>query len=92
MSAEEALEFEASVPDASMYFDPNFLPGRHTVWTKKQILDYHIPSIDGKIPTFMSRYGQQHTLRPYQLTTKCLFGHFLRSGMTFRFWSPAEIA
>jgi site-specific DNA-cytosine methylase len=92
MSAEEALEFEPSVPVASMYFDPNFLPGRHTVWTKKQILDYRIPSIDGKIPTFMSRYGQQHTFRPYQLTTKGLFGHFLRSGMTFRFWSPAEIA
>ena len=92
MSASESFEYEPSVPVAAMYFDPNFLPGQHRVWTKKQILDFRIPGIDGKLPTFMSRYGQQHMLRPYQLTTKGLSGHFLRSGTSFRFWSPCEIA
>ena len=92
MSASESFEYEPSVPVAAMYFDPNFLPGQHRVWTKKQILDFRIPGIDGKLPTFMSRYGQQHMLRPYQLTTKGLSGHFLRSGTSFGFWSPCEIA
>lgn len=40
----------------------------------------------------MARYGQQHRLRPYQLTNRGLFGHFVRSGTSFRFWSPSEIA
>eukprot|EP00435_Cladocopium_sp_Y103_P054554 s48_g17.t1 len=92
MPASEALEFEPSVPEASVYFDPNFMPGRHKVWTKRQILEFRIPSLDGKLPTFMSKYGQQHTLRPHLLSSRGLFGHFLRSGVSFRYWSPGEIA
>ena len=92
MTASESLQFEPSVAEATMYFASDFMPGTHRIWSKKQILDYRIPSLDGKIPTFMARYGQQHLLRPYQLSNRGLFGHFLRSGTSFRFWSPYEIA
>eukprot|EP00435_Cladocopium_sp_Y103_P067838 s63_g30.t1 len=92
MTNQDCTQFEPSVQDASRYFQSDFMPGQLKQWTKKQILDYRIPSLDGKQPTFMAKYGHQHELRPYQLNSKGLFGHFLRQGIAFRFWSPIEIA
>ena len=92
LNSTECAEFEPTVAEASMYFDCNFMPGRHKCWTKKRILDYRIPTVDQKLPTFLARYGQQHKLRPYQLSNRGLFGHFIRQGTSFRFWTPVEIA
>eukprot|EP00435_Cladocopium_sp_Y103_P033469 s1134_g8.t1 len=91
LSNQECREFEPTIAQAAFYFDANFMPGITKVWTHKDILKYRIPSLDGKLPTFLHLYGQQHSLRPYRLTTMGLFGHFVRQGIAFRFYSPIEI-
>lgn len=91
LSNQECHEFEPSVEHAAMYFDQTYMPGTLRVWSYKDILKYRIPSLDGKLPTFLHLYGQQHTLRPYRLTNMGLLGHFLRQGIAFRFFAPHEI-
>ena len=38
----------------------------------------------------MHAYGAQHELAPYLLGTNGLFGHCVRQGPAFRFWTPCE--
>ena len=90
LSHQQCREFEPTVQQAAFYFDANFMPGATKVWTYKDILKYRIPSLEGKLPTFLHLYGQQHSLRPHRLTTMGLFGHFVRQGIAFRFFAPIE--
>lgn len=87
---EERQLFEPSHQVASRYFDPSLMPGKLKTWTKADILDARIPTSDMKVPTFMHAYGAQHELAPYLLGTNGLFGHFVRQGPAFRFWTPSE--
>ena len=91
LNNQQCAEFEPSVQQATFYFDQMFMPGITKIWKYADILKYRIPSLDDTLPTFMHLYGQQHSLRPHRLTTMGLFGHFLRQGIAFRFFSPVEI-
>ena len=90
LDSEERQLFEPSYQVAERYFDPLLMPGKLKTWTKADILDARIPTCDMKIPTFMHAYGAQHELAPYLLGTNGLFGHFVRQGPAFRFWTPCE--
>lgn len=87
---QERIQFEPSYQVAERYFDPLLMPGKLKNWTKSEILDARVPTCDMKVPTFMHAYGAQHELAPYLLGTNGLFGHFVRQGPAFRFWTPCE--
>ena len=87
---DERVQFEPSFKVAERYFDPLLMPGKLRNWTKTDILNARVPSSDQKVPTFMHAYGAQHELAPYLLGTNGLFGHFVRQGPAFRFWTPYE--
>ena len=92
LSQAEAQEFIPSSTDAALYFDHDLLPGRKSIWTKSEVINYRIPPADSTLPTFMAAYGGQHKIKLHLLQSHGLFGFFRRQGAVFRFWSPSEIS
>ena len=92
LSETDAKEFTPSTMDAAKYFDHDLLPGRKSIWTKLEVINYRIPPADSTLPTFMAAYGEQHNIKLHLLQSHGLFGFFRRQGAVFRFWSPAEIS
>lgn len=88
----ELGEFEPTVQDANRYFDPKYTPGPSREWAKTQILKARIPSLDHKLPTIMATYGRHHLLSDNQMGGKGMYGHFVRTGPAFRYWTPPEVA
>ena len=87
----ELVQFQPTAKQAALYFDATLIPGPLKAHTTAEILARRLPSLDGKLPTFMAAYGEQHNIAPYRLNSHGLFGHFRRQALTFRFWTPYEI-
>eukprot|EP00438_Fugacium_kawagutii_P026604 Skav213730 [mRNA] locus=scaffold2563:259738:264541:- [translate_table: standard] len=92
LTRQQSKQFEPTVEQAAKYFQECYMPTKSRSWTHAQILAYRVPSQDQKIPTFLHQYGGQHDLPEASLRSKGLLGHFLRSGVAFRFFASHEIA
>ena len=88
----EAKKFALNPQDLARYFDADFFPGKHRIWSQKEILELRVPSLEGKIPTFMRAYGSQHDLPNHVIRSAGLFGHFVRQAALLRFFTPVEVA
>eukprot|EP00438_Fugacium_kawagutii_P005393 Skav210138 [mRNA] locus=scaffold1493:174319:179500:- [translate_table: standard] len=84
-------EFEPTVATASLYWDPRYMPGRKTTWTRSDILRFRLPDMSEPLPCFLAAYGSQHTLPTELLQANGMFGHFVRQGTSFRFFTPVEV-
>ena len=92
LTATDLASFQPTKEQAAKYFDAKYMPGPKRNWSKMEILQQRLPKTDGKLPTFMAAYGEQHLLDDGLLLTNGLFGFFRRQATTFRFWTPVEAA
>eukprot|EP00438_Fugacium_kawagutii_P010707 Skav212509 [mRNA] locus=scaffold2713:134609:139813:+ [translate_table: standard] len=83
--------YEPNKETAQKYWNPAYMPGKKTNWSKQDIIRFRLPSLEEPLPTFLAAYGSQHGLPEKTLLKRGMFGHFVRQNNTFRFFCPVEI-
>lgn len=92
-STDRQLAKHALSPEVlAKYLDPQLLPSSATAAERDNPRFFRLPSLNAKLPTFMSLYTRQHELPEQLLQDKGLMGHCVQERDVVRWFKPAEIA